>query len=301
MVASRNWRELWPRVLAHQFRSYYFVRPPKWRVKLRAIGADKRVKPHFASIGAVRSGTSKLSSYIFQHPQVVLPLAKEVDGVYKLKDLLAHFPRQRSLRRTERALGKAITGYCSPIVPSLLWVYTAKAVCPEAKLVIILRDPVERTHSHWKWDQFLLGSVLPDPVWTENPTFDEIVAIELAAMRSGGAGFDTISGAGFGYLRHSIYAPFLRELFKHYPREQVHIVDATRFFAEPRAVMDEVFAFLGLDPIELVLTDELNSGAPGKMSPETRAELAGFFRPYNEELFELLGRRFDWEKDALPA
>jgi hypothetical protein len=160
---------------------------------------------------------------------------------------------------------------------------------------------VERAYSHWRWDQFLLGSVLPDPVWSRNPSFDEIVAIEQAAIGSGGNGFDTISGAGFGYLRHSIYVPFFKELYRHYPREQVHIVDAENFFADPQSVMNEVFAFLGLDPITLLLSEERNAGAPGMLSPEARSQLTSFFRPYNEELYEFLGRRFDWDKDPLPA
>ncbi|PPD20682.1 MAG: hypothetical protein CTY30_04195, partial [Methylocystis sp.] len=56
-----------------QFRSYYFFNPPKWRVWARSLGSSERMAPSFASIGAVRSGTSFLSSYIFQHPHVVLP------------------------------------------------------------------------------------------------------------------------------------------------------------------------------------------------------------------------------------
>ena len=54
-------------LLRYQFKPCYFVRPPGWRVALRGLSWKQRPPPDFASIGAVRSGTSALSEYIFQH------------------------------------------------------------------------------------------------------------------------------------------------------------------------------------------------------------------------------------------
>src|SRR5579875_3571646 len=135
------------------FQPYYFYKPPKWRVLARSMTSSRRMMPSFASIGAVRSGTSFLSSYIFQHPHMVLPLAKEISFPATMRELMAYFPSHSAQRAAQRENGGAITGYCTPIMPNLLWIFLAKSMFPNLRVVVVLRDPVERVFSHWRWDQ----------------------------------------------------------------------------------------------------------------------------------------------------
>ena len=81
------------------FASYHFQFPPRWRVELRAFPSTaNRAKPDFVSIGPVRSGTSALANYIFQHPCVALPFAKEISG-RKEGHYLAQMPTKKEMRR----------------------------------------------------------------------------------------------------------------------------------------------------------------------------------------------------------
>ncbi|MGE0194354.1 MAG: sulfotransferase [Methylocystis sp.] len=278
-----------------QFRSYYFFNPPKWRVRARALSGGERMEPSFASIGAVRSGTSFLSSYIFQHPHVVLPLSKEIAFTETMRELMAHFPTRAAQRAAERQNGGAITGYCTPVMPNPLWIFLAKSMFPNMRIICVLRDPVERTFSHWRWDQKrFVSRKSQDPHWKGFPDFETLIEAEKATIRGGGMEPHAFSGARAGYLRHSIYAPFLRLLFEKFGRDRVFIVDAAAFFRDPRATAKQIYEFLGLPKVEPLVIEERNTGPDGALDDRLRADLAEFFRPYNDELYALLDKDFGW-------
>lgn len=300
LMASTNWVQ---RSFLHArrfFRPYYLVQPPLLRILLRAALSRDRMKPAFASLGPVRSGTSLLADYLLQHPCVVLPLAKEIGfGLFPLERLLdAQLPTRREQRRVEAeyGAGRAITGYCAPVVPYLAFPQLAKGWAPGLRFVLVLRDPVERTFAHWRWDQVLLSRFRNDPLWRRFPDFEEGMRLELDSMRSHGAGMTSISGVGAGgYIQHSIYLPFIKNLFQVFGRDSTLIVSAEDFFADPSGVAKTAYRFLGLPDYEPVPMPVKNPGPAGSMPEPTRDALRDFFRPLNRELYELTGTEFPWQ------
>jgi hypothetical protein len=285
--------------LRRQFLPYYFMTPPRWRVALRAMGDRNRMLPGFLSLGPVRSGTTLLADYIMQHPCVVLPLAKEI-GVStnpRWKKIKAQFPSLKDKERVERKYGMAVTGYCAPAVPNLMFPYFASAVAQDLKTVVILRNPVDRTFSHWRWDRALRSSLNGDPLWENAPDFPEVVQVEIDALQSKAtSGFSVQSGANCGgYVQHSIYLPFLKTLFRFFDREEAIIIDSGEFFADPRAVAKKVYQFLGLPAYEPIEVPVRNAGPGGKMDPSTRRLLVEFFEPLNRELYDFVGKEFAWQ------
>lgn len=281
------------------FLRYYLVQPPLTRILLRAALSRDRMKPAFASLGPVRSGTSLLADYLLQHPCVVLPLAKEIGfGYFPQQRLLdAQLPTRREQRRVEAecGAGRAITGYCAPVMPYLAFPYLVKGWAPDLRFVVILRDPVERTFAHWRWDQVLLSRFRNDPIWRGFPDFDECMRLELESMRSHGAGMTTVSGVGAGgYIQHSIYLPFVKNLFQVFGRERTLIVSAEDFFAEPVGVAKTAYRFLELPDYEPIPMPVKNPGPAGSMPESTRDVLRDFFLPLNQELSEFTGIDFKW-------
>jgi len=299
MMSSSKMGERFILKFRRSFQRYYFVYPPIWRILLRAAFSRERMTPSFASLGAVRSGTTMLADYLMQHPCVVLPLAKEIGiGVPTKRLVSAQFPTLREQKEVEAryGAGRAITGYCSPNVPYLAFAHLAVEIAPDLRFILILRDPVDRTFAHWRWDQVLFASMLKDPMWRRYPDFDECVKMELESMRSNGAGLFTISGVGAGgYIRHSIYLPFIRNLFRFFNRDRVMIVNSRDFFTDSAGVAKEAYKFLGLPEYEPVVMPVRNAGPAGTMSESTQEALREFFRPLNQELYEFLGRDFGWQ------
>jgi len=281
------------------FLRYYLVRPPRSRVVWRAALSKRRMTPAFASLGAVRSGTSLLADYLMQHPCVVLPLTKEIGLHLTIQRLVsAQFPTLREQRRVEAkyGAGRAITGYCCPMIPYLTFGRIAAEMAPGLRFIIILRDPVERTFAHWRWDQALTASWRRDPLWRRSPDFAECVEMELESMRSYGGGVATFSGnTSGGYIQHSIYLPFLKNLFRSFDRSRAMIIGAQDFFADPPGVAKAAYEFLGLPAYEPVVMPVKNAGPAGTMPEPARQRLREFFRPLNQELYEFLGRDFGWQ------
>ena len=160
------------------------------------LKSAQRMEPSFASIGAVRSGTSFLSSYILQHPHVVLPLSKEISFTDTMRELMAHFPTLAAQRAAEQRFGGAVTGYCTPVMPNPLWIFLAKSMFPNIRIVCVLRDPIERAFSHWRWDWTRFMSRRgKDPHWKGFPDFETFLAAEKATIRGGGMEPHAFSGA----------------------------------------------------------------------------------------------------------
>lgn len=278
----------------HQFRKYYFMLPPVWRIALRLPSWKKRVKPDFISTGAVRSGTSTLSSYIFQHPCVVLPLAKEIMTWHKTSILMAQFPHKKEKQKIEDKFGVSRIGTGTPVIPSLTWPYVGKALNPDLKIVIILRNPVDRVISQWRWDRMLGKSVLKDSLAELYPDFDEHIDNELENFKYGG-GFNILSGpVQHSYLANSMYLPFIRKVKELFGDENVKIIHAENFFKNPIPIVKETYQFLDLPEYEPIEIKETNPSFPLDLKDETREKLVEFFAPYNEELYKYLNIDFKW-------
>ena len=282
--------------LRRQFLPYFFARPPKWRVKMRARSNQARLVPEFVSMGAVRSGTTTLADYILQHPCVLLPLAKELPYRTHKRLLTAQFPSVQDSRKVEKKYGKAMTGFFTPVVPSLTFPYFFSALTTKAKVLLLLRNPVERTFAHWRWDQALSGGLKNDPIWSNFPDFADLMKVEINAAQSGAGCGMSFSGTGVGgYIQHSIYQPFLETVFEFFDRDQTMFIASKDYFADPVGVAKKIYDFLELPPYEPKVTKVRNAGPRMTMDPETRARLAAFFEPLNQKLYEFIGQDFGWK------
>ncbi|MFG6107721.1 sulfotransferase domain-containing protein [Leptothoe sp. EHU-05/26/07-4] len=253
--------------------------------------------PDFALIGAVRSGTTVLSNYIMQHPCVVLPLAKEIGLNIPTKELiLAQFPTQKAGKKVQQRYGKAITGYCTPLMPRLDLPYFASALTTNVKIIIMMRDPVERAFAQWRWDQVLISKVKQDPLWKNYPSFEDIIRLEIeySHQLASISGF-AISGPGGGYIQLSHYLPFIKKLFEFFDREQVLFINASDFFEHPVKTTQQIYQFLELPDYELIISTRKNSAPPDQMTESAKQLLSEFFKPINQELYTFIGQDFGWQ------
>src|SRR6266849_533449 len=116
--------------------------------------------PNFFLVGAAKAGTTSAYAYLSQHPQVFFPRIKEPHFFTRVRPsgeqrffVEAITDRTAYLRLFRGARGFGVVGDASP---SYLWhphvAHRIRARVPDAKIAIILRDPVERAHSHYLMD-----------------------------------------------------------------------------------------------------------------------------------------------------
>lgn len=272
----------------------------------RAYGmktAHRRHLPDFLVIGTKRGGTTSLWNYLIQHP-LVMPMFPESRGLkspwyfyvnYAKGDTWyrSHFATERQLSRLQRAHGtRPVTGEACPYY--LYYPAAPERIAarmPEAKLLVVLRDPVKRAYSHY-WEAMGKG--------VEELGFEQALAAEperLAGELERMAADPLYYSAAhdfFSYRDRGIYKPQLELWMKHFPREQFLIMSAEEMYAGEQAAVDRTCAFLGLPRHRLPHVERHNHLPAPPMDPGTRAELTEFYRPHNRELFDWLGVDYGW-------
>ena len=271
--------------------------------------------PNFFIVGAARAGTTSLARYLGAHPQAFIPWVKEVDFFDRedhYKRGVEWYRKQFSDFRGEKAIGDASPYYM--FIPAAI--PRMAALLPGARLIVLLRHPVDRAYSHY-W--------LRRSYKTEKRDFRTAVTEESA----GTARVPT-------YLAGSMYCAQLRHICEHYPRDALHIALFEDLMRDPRSVFADACRFLEIDskfvppnlglnfnptysfksvrvwfwlnrwrqqegfmrPLVLAL-DRLNLSPfrYPRMDAVTRAALLDWFREPNRQLEEWLGRKLpEWER-----
>jgi hypothetical protein len=257
--------------------------------------------PHFIIAGVPKCGTTALHRYLLAHPQVAAPARNEI-GFFSdkysagLDWYRANFRlRTRSCREADYSGTGIITGEHTPayaIHP--LAAERIAATLPHVRIIILLRDPVDRAYSHYQ-HEFRCGherlgfrdALAAEPGRT---------ALEVDRMRSE-PGYRSSEYVRHAYLDQGIYRPMLERIFRHLDRSRVMVIKSERLFADAQGVYDEVLAFLSLHPFHLRNFDKFNSGAYLPLQgadPVLDRELREYFKPFNESLHSLPGIDFDW-------
>jgi hypothetical protein len=265
------------------------------------VTASLRLQPAFIVIGAQRCGTTSLFRALSAHPQAAPPVFRKGINYFDLNYhrgpgwYRGHFPvaqvaRWRALRYGEPAAFEA-SGYylyhplALPRIASDL---------PKVKLVVMLRDPVERAYSAYR-HEYARGY--------ERETFER--AIELEAQRLAGEAdkmrddpaYESFSHRHHSYLHRGCYADQLERVFQLFPREQVHVIFSESYFACPELEYGRLLDFLGLRGFAPVFG--VHNARPGPpMAAGIRRALEAYYAPHNERLASLLGETLPWASPA---
>lgn len=261
---------------------------PNWpkRVAFQCLKATQslRCMPDYCIIGAQKSGTTSLYSYLALHPQVRPSYVKEIHYYNQYfnegkKWYRAHFPLG-PLDREKRGFitGEASTMYLhDPESPARMFVDV-----PEIKLMLVLRNPVDRAVSHYH-HRIRSGR--------EMRSFNEAFESALFKVKAG----DYVSGAETDYLRYGCYVEDIKHWLEIFPEEQLRVIQAEALFESPAPIFKEVSEFLGIDYLEPTSSRKFNSGGYKKDDSSLRSELEAYFQPFNEALYQLPSVGFKWE------
>jgi hypothetical protein len=266
------------------------------------LTAGLRTPPDFMIIGAKRGGTTSLYNYLLEHPRVLplLPARQHIKGVHFFDSdfhrgarwYLSHFPTGAYRRLRGRDDGTALAGEASPYyLFHPLAAERAARLVPSTRVIVLLRDPVERAWSHYK-ERVRHGA--------EPLGFEE--AIEREPERLAGEvgrilaepGYSSFAHEHHSYLAQGRYLDMLPAWLERFPSERVLVVPSEDLYADPQAVLDQVTVFLGLPPWRLRDRTWHNYHPAADMREQTRRHLRGLFAEHNRDLAELLGMRLGW-------
>jgi hypothetical protein len=251
------------------------------------------LRPDFLVISPPKTGSTWLADNLRLHPQVFIPVVKEVkyfSSYYRWLDInwyLDHFAPSSG-----RSKGEASPSYAILPAESIRLV---RRLFPDLKLIFLMREPVARAWSHAKhnrryreanFDARAADTPVLDSDWRANFTH----------------GWPLSSGDYLGQLRRwsSVF-----------PLEQIYVGFYESIARDPAGLLRDIFAFLGLDPdLDLSafpLRERIQVGPPGELSPCLGRFLHRLLHGRSAELAAFLEQRLglrpplEWRAILVPA
>ena len=252
------------------------------------LTARRRPLPDFLVIGAQKAGTTALYAYLRWHPGIAGPSWKEVsffDRHWWRGE--AWYRGQFPLRAGKRLVGEASPSYLfHPLAPE-----RARSLVPGAKLVALLRDPVDRAYSQYQ-HEVALGR---EPLSFEDALAaeDERLVGEVERLIADPRAFSR-AWWDHTYTARGRYAEQLERWLEAFPSEKLLVVRTEDLGERPAETYASILAFLGAEPHELPDYPRVFDRDYEPMRAETRAALAATFAEPNRRLEALLGRELGW-------
>jgi Sulfotransferase domain len=262
------------------------VRWPSATSQERAIGgahglvsvlAMHEVWPNFFLVGAAKAGTTSAFAYLSQHPQVFFPRIKE-----------PHFFTQIHPSRKQRYFVESVTDYADYLrlfrgaggfrvvgdaSPSYLWHPDVprrfRARVPEARIAIILRDPLQRAHSHYLMD-YREG--------VQNLNFYDAL-VEDMNRREKGWGISSL------YFELGQYAQQVKRYLETFQPRQIKVLFYEDFRRDVKGALCELAKFLELNTAAI---ERIDTSKAHNSYAEPRSQLMR--RLAGAKLSRILGR-----------
>lgn len=241
--------------------------------------------PTFVILGAQKCGTTTLSATFRHHPQIHVSRRKELHFFDRPKNAdLNWYAEQFRPRPAHLAWGEA--------TPSYIFLDSARRriaeALPDARFIVMLRDPAKRAHSHF-WHNHRLG------VETTS-SFEE--ALDLEAERLEGA--TRVQRTRYSYVARGRYVEQLQAMVELVGRDRLHVMLLEDLVTDRATTLQKVFEFLGVDPgpandlpAQHVVPKSGKKGISDSyspMAPNTRARLVEELAPSTRSLQAWLDR-----------
>jgi hypothetical protein len=261
---------------------------------------NPKFKPNLFLLGAAKSGTTWLHTFFDKIPDIAMSKPKEpffLEAEYELG--LEHYHR----RYFSHWNGEPIIGDARH--RNLYLPFVAKRIAalnPNAKLVICVRNPIERAYSHW-WHWYARG--------IEDLDFEQAVQEDLARIEAGWSGGTehemdvykaTLDATGKGiyrsYIDSGYYYQQIERYLIHFPQHQIKIILFDDLEHSPFTVSKELEAFLGTDyytpenftPQAINTAEPENTRKRTPISTTFRTFLQNHYQAHNSQLAQLINR-----------
>jgi len=232
----------------------------------------------FIVAGAQKSGTTALHYFLKKHPQIALPDLQEMH-FFDDEEVFSRPVDYELLHRHFRPIERSTIA--GDVTPSYLYWKPAMdrihQYNPRIKLIMLLRNPVDRAFAHWNMQRF-----------KDREPLDFLDALREELRRI--AQPLSIESRRFAYVDRGFYSGQLERVLKFFPREQVLILKFETFRDEKQETLNFIFKFLGVKSLGGIRDKDRNIVPYERaMKPEERKYLLDIFSVEITKLEQMLG------------
>ncbi|MET0997448.1 MAG: sulfotransferase [Marmoricola sp.] len=261
-----------------------------------SVTSPFRLRPTFLIVGAQRAGTTTLYRVLTEHPQVARPTQSKGLGYFDVRYdsgprwYRGQFPLSWRARRKHGpdVVTFETSGYY------LYHPLAAERIArdlPDVRVVVLVREPVERAYSAHRHEQAR---------GFETEPFEQ--ALDLEEERLAGEVERIIADPSYvsfhhrhhSYLARSRYSEQIDRFIDLLGQDRVCILDAGAFFEDPAAEFERLRSWLGLSEWQPENVEQWNARPRSPMPADLQEKLSRYFEPYDARLAEQMGRTPSW-------
>ena len=241
----------------------------------------KNRKINFLIAGAQKSGTSALWEYLREHPEICLPEKKEIhffdnDKFFSKKKIdYTHYHSFFKVEKQHKMIGETTPIYMYWMdAPKRIWQYN-----PEMKMIIILRNPIDRAYSHWNMQR---------DRGLETLSFSEAIRKETERARKSLPSQQRF----FSYTDRGFYSEQIRRIWRFFEENNILIFRIEDLKRNPEQTLESVCRFLKVSSFPEFEKKNVHSRKyVSKMDKKDKDHLRQIFE------FEIksLERMFQWD------
>lgn len=263
----------------------------EWTGQLREV-------PDFLIVGTSFCAKTLLYHYLVEHPQICENLREETGYFLNHYDkginwYKSNFPSKiykiffKLLHGTDPLVGETVN------LPGTLIPKRISKTIPNPKIILILRNPVDRAYTRY---------LAMKRKGLEELSFED--AIENETEKIGNNEQSLINEELWPprdiklrlYMLGGIYVEFLESWAKFFPKEKMLVISTECLFNEPLTTVNIVLKYLGLSTLnQLEHKGNYFEKDAISMNPKIKKKLEDYFRPYNKRLYNFLGKEFGWD------
>jgi hypothetical protein len=229
---------------------------------------------HFLICGTQKGGTTALHEYLKGHPDICMSAAKELhffdneEIFQKGPPDYSEYHAAFSHRKPHQRIGEStpIYMYWDP-APKRIKEYN-----PQLKLIVLLRNPIERAYAHWNMERARGADKLSfwDAIQNEPQRIQKRLTPEHRV---------------YSYVDRGFYLSQLERLWAHFPRSRVLVLKHEDLRDHPQTTLRAVTEFLGVSPFKEI--HEKKANATPYLSPLTPVERKYLHGIFEEEIHKL--------------
>lgn len=247
----------------------------------------------FIIIGAQKSGTTSAAYNLNLHPEISMFSGVTNFNQYEIEFYNQHWEMGADWYFSHVPPGPGLKGEkTAELLHRLTCHKRIFETNPKVKLIVFLRNPVDRAFSQWKMARYIKKD--------ENRSFPEIVESEINMLKNPefknnfyNCHEANVSCWREGYLIKGLYKEQLKNLFTYFSRNQVHIAVSETVRKNKIIQYNKIFNFLGVSDFKAPFEDKFISPSQATMDAFVHEKLIDFYRSYNLELFDFLGFNID--------